>query len=374
MKSGKMILSMMLYWTVASCFALPPGDILKQLQLPPGFKISVFASGLPNARMMALGANDVVFVGTTSAGNVYAVQDSDGDGVADKKYTIASNLNVPNGVAFRNGSLYVAEIRRIIRYDNIVNKLNSPPAPAVVYDKFPADTRHGWKFLRFGPDGKLYTAVGAPCNVPDKTSNCKLDQSIYGSLVRLNADGSNFQIIARGIRNTEGFDWQPGTGALYFTENGRDMMGDETPPDELNKWSGTIGEHFGFPTCHGGYVTDLGGNCSGFTKPVWNFFAHAAPLGMRFYRGNQFPAHYKNRLLIALHGSWNRTVPRGYRVPMLKFDGSKFSFAGYLVSGWLTSDRKILGRPVDILGMRDGSVLISDDMNGIIYRVSYSKK
>jgi hypothetical protein len=346
-------------------------DVLKQLHTPDGFTVSIYADNVPNARSLALGDNGVVFVGSGREGKVYAVQDSNNDGVAEQRYVIADNLTMPNGVAYKDGVLYVAEISRIIRFDNIVRQLTHPPKPVAVYDKFPSDTHHGWKYLRFGPDGKLYTAVGAPCNI------CKPDKDIYASLVRLNADGSDFEIIAHGIRNTVGFDWQPETNALFFTDNGRDYLGDDSPPDELNHWS-VKGEHFGYPYCHGGDIQDpeFGADkkCKDFTPPAWKFKAHIAPLGLRFYQGKQFPAEYKNQLFVAQHGSWNRTEPQGYRVVLVKFNQDKPIAEQDFISGWLTKDGDVLGRPVDILTLPDGSLLISDDKLGVIYKVSYQGK
>jgi hypothetical protein len=346
-------------------------DVLKQLHTPDGFTVSIYADNVPNARSLALGDNGVVFVGTGREGKVYAVRDGDNDGVAEQRYVIADNLTMPNGVAFKDGALYVAEISRIIRFDDIVRQLAKPPKPVAVYDKFPSDTHHGWKYLRFGPDGKLYTAVGAPCNI------CKPDKDIYASLVRLNADGSDFEIIAHGIRNTVGFDWQPETNALFFTDNGRDYLGDDSPPDELNHWS-VKGEHFGYPYCHGGDIQDpeFGADkkCKDSTPPAWKFKAHIAPLGLRFYQGKQFPAEYKNQLFVAQHGSWNRTEPQGYRVVLVKFNQDKPIAEQDFISGWLTKDGDVLGRPVDILTLPDGSLLISDDKLGVIYKVSYQGK
>lgn len=345
-------------------------SILKQLQLPVGFSISLFAEGLPNARSLALGDKGVIFVGTRQQGDVYAVQDTDGDGKADKQFVLATGLYMPNGVAYKDGSLYVAETNRIIRFDNIIDNLDNPPKPVVVYDGLPSDRHHGWKYLRFGPDRKLYTAVGAPCNI------CEPEKDIYTTLVRLNADGGELEILAHGIRNTVGFDWQPGTNALFFTENGRDHLGDDVPPDELNQWS-EIGQHFGYPYCHGGLIADpeFGAkrNCDEFVMPAWKFKAHKAPLGMRFYRGDQFPQRFKNQLFVAQHGSWNRTEPHGYRVAMVKFENGKPVAEQSFISGWLTASGKVLGRPVDILEMADGSLLVSDDNLGVIYKVEYKR-
>jgi len=343
-------------------------DIIKQLHVPEGFEISIYSDDVPNARSLALGDDGVVFVGTGSEGKVYAIQDSNGDGIAETRYTITEDLFMPNGVAYKDGALYVAEINRIIRFDQIVKNLAAPSKPVVVYDQFPSDRHHGWKYLRFGPDNKLYTAVGAPCNI------CNPDKPIYASLVRLDRDGGQFEILARGIRNTVGFDWQPGSGTLFFSDNGRDYLGDDLPPDELNQWS-VPGEHFGYPFCHGGYINDpqFGENkeCRQYKAPVWPFKAHVAALGLRFYKGQQFPAKYRNQLFVAQHGSWNRTKPDGYRVALITFDQNKPVSEQVFIDGWLTREDKVLGRPVDILDMSDGSLLISDDTLGVIYRVKY---
>lgn len=345
-------------------------SVIKKIKLPQGFTLSVFADDVPNARAIALGDDGVVYVGSVREGNVYALQDKDQDGVAEKKYVIASGLFLPNGVAYRNGSLFVAEVNRIIRFDQITQKLSNPPEPKVVYDKFPDKTHHGWKYLRFGPDGKLYTAVGAPCNI------CNPEQEIFTSLVRLDPDGSEFEIIARGIRNTVGFDWHPGTGALFFTENGRDYLGDDAPPEELNKWT-KKGDHFGYPFCHAGAIPDpeFGKlkNCEEFIAPVWTFKAHMAPLGMRFYQGDQFPEAYRSRVFVAQHGSWNRSTPHGYRIVAVNFKDGMPDSEQVFAEGWLTKDEDVLGRPNDILEMPDGSLLVSDDKLGVVYKITYKK-
>ncbi|GAB4259366.1 MAG: sorbosone dehydrogenase family protein [Methylomicrobium sp.] len=343
-------------------------DFLKQLQLPDGFSISLFAENVPNARSLALGEQGVIFVGTRQQGDVYALQDSDGDGKADKRYVLATGLYMPNGVAYRDGSLYVAETNRIVRFDRIIDHLAAPPKPTVIYDKLPSDRHHGWKYLRFGPDGKLYTAVGAPCNV------CESEKDIDATLVRLNPDGTQFEIVARGVRNTVGFDWRPEDETLFFTENGRDLLGDDVPPDELNRWS-KVGQHFGYPYCHGGAIADpeFGSrrSCNEFVAPAWRFNAHVAPLGMRFYRGAQFPATFKHQLFVAQHGSWNRSEPDGYRVAWIRFDNGEPVAEQPFISGWLTASGQVLGRPVDLLEMPNGSLLISDDKRGVIYKVDY---
>ncbi len=372
MKFVKILPVLWLVFYLSSALSQPSNhqELLNSLRVPKGFTLSVFADNLPNARSLALGDDGIVYVGTFE-GNVFAVEDSNHDGIADKTTTIASGLLMPNGVAYKDGALYVAEINRIIRFDGIGKSLNKPPNPVVVYDKLPSNKHHGWKYLRFGPDGKLYSAIGAPCNI------CKPDKP-YASLFRLNPDGSQFEVIASGIRNTVGFDWQPETNALFFNDNGRDHLGDDLPPEELNRWSGKLGEHFGYPHCHGGAVPDpqyaANTNCKDFTAPVWQYNPHNAPLGMRFYRGKQFPPSYKNQLFVALHGSWNRSQPDGYRVILVKFkDGKPVSDESF-IDGWLTKAGKVIGRPVDILELPDGSLLISDDQSGLIYKVEYTGK
>jgi glucose/arabinose dehydrogenase len=364
------ILSLLLYANACAAKISGYQELLGKLHVPQGFKVTIYDDNLPNARSLALGDNGIVYVGTGDS-HIYAIADSNQDGIADQHYTIADNLYMPNGVAYKDGALYVAEINRIIRFDDINKNLTKPPKPIVVYDKLPSDKHHGWKYLRIGSDAKLYSAIGAPCNI------CKPDKP-YASLFRLNTDGSQFEVIANGIRNTVGFDWQPETNALFFNDNGRDHLGDDMPPEELNRWSGKMGEHFGYPYCHGGIIPDpqfaANTNCKDFTAPVWKYNPHNAPLGMRFYRGNQFPANYKNQLFVALHGSWNRTKPDGYRVVLVRFkDGKPVSDESF-IDGWLTKNDDVLGRPVDILELQDGSLLISDDQLGLIYHVEYSAK
>ncbi len=364
----KMVLPLLVISASSALAQSSPQEVIKQLHVPAGFKVSIYADNLPNARSLALGDNGVVFVGTGREGKVYAVPDANGDGVAEAHHVIAHDLNMPNGVAYKDGALYVAAVNQILRFDHITDKLAQPPKAVVVYDQLPSDKHHGWKYLRFGPDGKLYTAVGAPCNI------CQPEAAIYTSLVRLNADGSHFEILASGIRNTVGFDWQPDTKALFFNDNGRDYLGDDQPADELNQWSAT-GEHFGYPYCHGGDVPDpeFAGDkkCRDFKAPVWQFKAHVAPLGLRFYQGKQFPADYNNRLFVAQHGSWNRTQPQGYRVVSIKFAHGLPVSEEDFISGWLTQAGDVLGRPVDILTLPNGSLLISDDKLGVIYQVQY---
>lgn len=343
---------------------------LSQIELPEGFAIDVWADELPNARSMVLGDQGTVFVGTRKADSVYALVDTSGDGRADARYVIDSGLDSPNGVAFRDGSLFVAEISRILRYDDIESRLENPPDPVVVTERFPSDAHHGWKYIAFGPDGKLYVPVGAPCNV------CLEDDDIYASITRMNPDGSELEIYAEGIRNTVGFDWHPRSGELWFTDNGRDRMGDDVPPDELNR-APEKGMHFGFPFCHGDDLADpefgKQRSCSEFEPPVQNLGPHVAALGMLFYTGEMFPDEFRDNILIAEHGSWNRSVPIGYRVTMVELQGDESVSYEPFAAGWLQGE-EAWGRPVDLLQLEDGSVLVSDDFAGAIYRITYGKE
>lgn len=335
--------------------------------LPKGFKLTLYTDQVPEARSLALGDDGTVYVGTRERGKVYAVRDTDGDGSAEQVTTIASGLNFPNGVAFYQGALYVAEVQRILRFNAIGSNLYHPMPPSVVYDKLPRHVWHGSRYLRIGPDGNLYLGIGVPCNI------CK-PQDIYGTLVRLDRNGQHFEVIAHGIRNSVGFDWQPGTGDLYFTDNGRDWLGDDLPPDELNRVDKPE-PHFGFPYCHGGDVADpqfgKERGCQEFTPPAWRFPAHVAPLGMRFYTGNQFPSEYRNQLFVAQHGSWNRKIPQGYRMVLVQFEQNQPVSDKIFINGWLSSNGEAMARPVDILQMPDGALLVSDEMNGALYRISY---
>jgi glucose/arabinose dehydrogenase len=340
---------------------------LETITLPPGFSISLFTDEVPYARSLTVGARGTVFVGT-KASSVYALPDSNQDGRADEVIRIATGLNKPAGVVFYDGSLYVAEVNRVLRYDNIENRLYNPPQPVVIIDSLPRDTHHGFKYLRVGPDRKLYLPVGVPCNI------CKPGDEIYGTILRLNLDGSGLEIVARGIRNSVGFDFHPDTGELWFTDNGRDWLGDNSPPDELNRISGQ-GLHFGFPYVHGREVTDPEYGKSkparlSITPPALELGPHVAALGMRFYTGTRFPAAYRNNIFIAEHGSWNRSLPIGYRITAVRVRNNKAAAYEVFAEGWLQNG-KAWGRPVDVLVLEDGSLLVSDDTAGVIYRIAY---
>ena len=350
------------------------GPPIDKLTLPPGFSIEVYAADVPNARQLSLSPDGTLFVSTRRAGNVYAVRDDDGDQQADRVLTLDSGLNMPNGVAFHDGALYVAEVNRVLRYDDIEANLTTPPEPVVVNDGFPTDRAHGWKFIAFGPDGRLYVPVGAPCNV----CNHEETTPIYATITSMNPDGTDVQIYAHGVRNTVGFAWHPETDELWFTNNGRDWMGDGQPFDTLNH-APQPGFHFGFPYCHQGDIPDPEFNsrpCSDFRLPARTLGPHVASLGMRFYTGDMFPADYRHRIFIAEHGSWNRTPEAGhtgYRLTVATLDGDRVTDYQVFAEGWLQADNTWWGRPVDVQVMPDGALLVSDDTAGAIYRITYSE-
>ncbi|MGH8548403.1 MAG: PQQ-dependent sugar dehydrogenase [Methylococcales bacterium] len=354
-------------WITYFCGGLAYSGV-ESIRLPPGFEIEIFSDAVPDARSMALGEDGTVYVGTRIEGKVYALRDTGKNGKADRVVTLAKGLTMPNGVAVIDGALYVAEVSRLIRFKDIAKRLDHPPEPEVVYDSFPTDLHHGWKYLAQGPDGYLYMPVGAPCNI------CRLENEVYATIVRMKPDGDDFEIFARGVRNSVGFDWHPITREMYFTENGRDWMGDDKPPDELNH-APKPALHFGYPYCHGGMILDpeFGDDetCLEYTPPAWGFPAHVAALGIRFYTGGQFPEEYKNQLFVAQHGSWNRSVPDGYRIVLVRFQNSTPVSSSVFAEGWLKPSRRVSGRPVDILQLKDGSLLVSDDQRGAIYRISY---
>ena len=351
---------------VAACQSVASGADealpLEKIKLPPGFEIRLHAR-VPNARSMTMSPTRTLFVGNREEDEVYAVRDAPAGGAAVVR--IATGLNMPNGVAFRDGALYVAEVHRLLRYDGIEARLSNPPAPVVVRE-FPKNRHHGWKFIAFGPDGLLYVPVGAPCNI------CQ-PEPMYAAIHRMRPDGSAFETFARGIRNTVGFDWHPDTGELWFTDNGRDLLGDDVPPDELNH-APRKGLDFGYPTCHGRAISDpeFGRRrpCSATLPPALELGPHVAALGMRFYTGGMFPEKYRKGIFIAEHGSWNRSRKIGYRVlfvPLVNGRAGKFEV---FAEGWLQRE-SAWGRPVDVLVAPDGALLVSDDEAGAIYRISY---
>ena len=341
---------------------------LDKIKLPSGFKIEVYAE-VENARQMAMSPSGVLYVGNKDKDRVYAVKDTDGDFKADKKWVVASGLNEPNGVAFKDGDLYIGEINRITKLPGIESNLNNPPKGIVVNDTYPSESHHGWKYIAFGPDGKLYVPVGAPCNI------CESKDPIFASITRMNADGTGREIFASGVRNSVGITWHPETKELWFTDNGRDMLGDDTPSCELNN-APKAGMHFGYPYCHQGEIKDpeFGSKrpCTDFTPPADKLGPHVAPLGLKFYTGSMFPASYKNQLFVAKHGSWNRKLKIGYEVTLVKMVNNKAAGHQTFASGWLDdASQKVWGRPVDVLILTDGSMLVSDDQANVIYRISY---
>ena len=341
---------------------------LSRIVLPEGFAIEVFAE-VPLARSMALGDRGTVFVGTRKDDRVWAIPTRAGEGgrvePAGPPVVIASGLNTPNGVAFRDGDLYVAEISRITRYPGIEGRLDDPPAPRVVRDDFPTATHHGWRYIAFGPDGRLYVPIGAPCNI------CNEDG--FAVITRLEPDGKGREVFARGVRNSVGFTWHPRTGEMWFTDNGRDWMGDDLPPDELNR-APRAGLHFGYPYCHGDGIADPeygeGVDCDRFEAPAQALGPHVAGLGVKFYTGDAWPERWRDQVFIAEHGSWNRSEKIGYRVSVVRLEGNEAVAYEPFAEGWLQGD-KVSGRPVDLLVLPDGSMLVSDDYAGAIYRITW---
>ena len=369
----RLAVALLAWAAIAPSLAAPAPP--QQLRVPKGFQIELLTDAVPNARGLALGrfAGDkgTVYVGSMREGKVYAVE-LDG-GRATRVHTLASGLLLPTGVAYRDGSLYVSAVSRILRFDAIDERLATPPAPRLVTDKLPGETHHGAKFIGFGPDGWLYAAVGAPCNV------CVTEPS-HGQIQRIKPDGSATEVVARGVRNSVGFDWNPLDGKLWFTDNGRDMLGDDLPADELNRVD-RAGQHFGFPHCHQGDSPDpeygAKRSCTEFVAPVAKFGAHVAALGMRFYTGSQFPAEYRGNVFVAQHGSWNRSRKSGYQVQRVVLDAAgQVQRQEPFIEGFLQLDmvgrETVLGRPADVLMLPDGSLLVSDDLGGAIYRVRYT--
>lgn len=341
---------------------------LENIELPTGFSIDVFAEGVKTIRALAYSPSGIVYAGSNDEGVLYAMPDRNHDGRADTVLTIASGLKMPVGVAWHNGDLYFSAVNRIAVLRDIDNHLTDPPVAETVYDRFPTETHHGWKFIGIGPDEKLYVPVGAPCNI------CLSPDSIFASITRLNLDGTGLEIIAHGVRNSVGFDWDPRDSSLWFTENGRDMMGDDMPSCELDHLT-AAGQHFGYPFCHQGDTLDpefgQGKRCADYVAPMAKLGPHTAPLGMRFYRGAMFPEKYRGAMFIAEHGSWNRSKPIGYRVAVAYPEADGTVTHEVFAEGWLKGS-SAWGRPVDVLELPDGSLLISDDAADLVYRVTYS--
>ena len=332
------------------------------IQLPPGFSIDEYAD-VPNARSLALGDRGTLFVSTRKARSVYAVVEND-DGTT-RTIELLDGMSTPNGIAFYGGDLYVAEIDRVYRYANVEDRLEDMPEAEVLDIELPSDRHHGWRYIGFGPDGKLYISIGAPCNVCDEFG--------YAQIIRVNPDGTGRETFASGVRNSVGFTWHPETKDLWFTDNGRDMLGDDIPPCELNH-APRQGLHFGFPYCHGGDILDpkfgKGRDCGDYTPPAQKLGPHVAPLGVKFYTGDMFPAEYRGQVFIAEHGSWNRSKKIGYRVSLVRLDGDTAISYEPFAFGWLQG-QQASGRPVDLIVKQDGSLLVSDDQAGKIYRISY---
>jgi glucose/arabinose dehydrogenase len=356
------ILSSRVSAAVVACFFSVACWAVEDIELPPGFKIEEYAS-VPNARSLALGDKGTVFVSTRRGRSVYAVV---ADGQSTRTIELLDGLNSPNGIAFHEGDLYVAEIDRVTRYEDIESHLDDLPDADVLNIELPSEKHHGWRYIGFGPDGKLYISIGAPCNICEEEG--------HGQIIRMNSDGSERDVFAEGIRNSVGLTWHPNTDDLWFTDNGRDMMGDDIPPDELNHAS-TAGQHFGFPYCHAGEIPDpkfgQGKNCSDYRAPAQKLGPHVAPLGLSFYSGDMFPAEYQGQLFIAEHGSWNRSKKIGYRVTQVSFENGVPVAYEPFATGWLENE-SVSGRPVDLLILADGSMLISDDHADKLYRITYS--
>lgn len=353
-------------------FLLSSQLAVENLAAPEGFKIELYANNVSNARQMALGTKGTLFVGTRKAGKVYALVDKNKDGKADKLYLIDSGLNMPSGVAYKNGDLYVAAVNQILRYENIEEKLTSPPTPIVVIDDLPDDEHHGWKAIEFNTQGNLYIPIGMPCNV------CISDDKRHGTILELNVNTGKYKIVASGIRNSVGLAFHPDNKTLWFTDNGRDWLGDNSPADELNH-APSSGLDFGFPYLHGKNTLDPEygeqAETDQYTLPEIELGAHVAPLGLAFYTGEKFPKKYHRSLFVAEHGSWNRSEKSGYRVIHVQFNDKHDIQVEPFITGWLNKkDNTAWGRPVDILSMPDGALLISDDYANAIYRVTYQEK
>jgi glucose/arabinose dehydrogenase len=345
---------------------------LESLTLPRGFSIGLYAD-VPAARSMTLAPDGTVFVGTWGE-TVHALVDRNADGRADDVIVVADGLQLATGVAFANGSLFVADVNRVLRYDDILEFVSQPaaarttkPESHVVTDRLPAEFHHGARYLAVGPDGLLYLGIGAPCDICERADP-------YASLLRMRTDGQGLEIVARGVRNSLGFDWDPQTNDLWFTDNGRDFLGDDAPSDELDRVTST-GDHFGYPYCHAGTIPDPqfgrpSRSCAFYVPPAQRLGAHVAPLGMKFYTGEMFPPQYRNQIFVAEHGSWNRSTPIGYRLTIVHLEDGNAARYETFGEGWLEGFHA-WGRPVDLLVMPDGALLVSDDTAGAIYRITY---
>jgi glucose/arabinose dehydrogenase len=361
---------MAMFLALAARSAMGSDVPLHRVALPEGFVIEVYAE-VKEARSLALSPSGTVFVGSQDEGRVVALVDSDGDGRAEKAHVLAEGLFLPNGVAFHDGTLYIAEVNRIVKMESIESRLESPPEPVVVLAGLPDMRHHGWKYLAFGPDGWLYFNVGAPCNV------CESVEEIFASISRVRPDGTGLELYARGVRQSVGFDWHPETGHLWFTDNGRDFLGDDQPGDELNVAS-EKGQHFGYPYCFGMETRDpyFGAKkpCSAFVAPARELEAHVAAIGMTFYRGSRFPPEYRGRIFVAEHGSWNRSERIGYRIMAATVEGNRVAAYAPFATGWIgDKDERPWGRPADILELDDGSLLVSDDRANVVYRIRYER-
>lgn len=351
--------------SVLACFAAAPTNAavdLDDINLPPGFSIEVYAE-VPNARSLAMGPNGIVFVSNRRADSVYAVM----PGGRNRVVEIADDLSTPNGIAYKDGDLYVAETSRVLVYRDIAARLNDPPKPVVLDIDLPSKRQHGWRYIDFGPDGKLYISIGTPCNICDEEG--------FSQIIRTNVDGSGRETVAEGIRNSVGFAWHPTTDELWFTDNGRDMLGDDIPPGELNRVT-RAGQHFGFPYCHGGEILDPeygdGKNCGDYESPAQKLGPHVAGLGVKFYTGAMFPDEYSGQVFIAEHGSWNRSKKIGYRLTLVRLEDSHPVSYETFADGWLQG-QETKGQPVDLLVLGDGSLLVSDDFDDKVYRISYEE-
>ena len=359
-----LVIGTLLLGTTSNWVGAQPTGLAADIRLPEGFSIEVYTDSVPNARSLALGEQGTVFVSTRRDGRVYAVVPQGSD--KPRVVRLLDSLRTPNGLAFFEGDLYIAETRRLLRLRDIESRLDDVPEPEVLDDGFPTERHHGWRYIEFGPDGKLYMSIGAPCNVCDREG--------FGIIQRMNPDGSGKETIAYGVRNSVGLEFHPRSGELWFTDNGRDMLGDDVPPGELNRLVSS-GAHFGFPFCHGGDVPDPefgeARDCDDFIAPVRQLGPHVAPLGLEFYDGDMFPAEYRGHVFIAEHGSWNRSQKIGYRITLVRLQGNKAESYEPFAHGWLDGD-EVSGRPVDLLVLDDGSMLVSDDQAGALYRIYYS--